>query len=298
MALDDLFSVFDSRTSLLSHLLSATLHPNNLSRSLAVITGFFFLVGWLFHSLRSLFLALAGTALFTVFLLTYLPEKAYVPKFVDEQISLATAKNLESLKSQYDLQEFGVYFPLAVDAEGRCQPVKLFIPKQRNYKLPTRDLENLLCVNTSSYQDQGLLLTPTGFGLLQETRGTLREGLSQNPMVLLNQLEEIMVEELELVNSLNFVFDQPNSRVLIDPSVKEWKAINRIDNPVISFLGCGLALGLSRPVEVHYDRGPDSGSGGENTSEIETNLLTKTEPDSPQYRARSLPQGEGEDFVW
>ena len=207
--------------------------------------------GLAFPDARPVLFALAGTGLFAAVLTVYLAPGRFVAADVGGGAYDAHARTVEALVEELGLSDRRVYVPLPAGAD----PARLFGPQHADYALPAAaDLEPLLVV-TDDPGARGVSLHPTGGPLLRELRRSLSGPLPDEPEPLADALAEAVVEAFELADSA--APEVAAGRVTVGVAGGAFGDVDRVDHPVASLLGVGLAVGLGRPVAVETARADD-----------------------------------------
>ena len=195
-----------------------------------------------FPDARPVLFALAGTGLFAAVLTVYLAPGRFVAADVGESAYDAHAASVEALIDELGLADRRVYVPRDDGA------VRLFLPQHVDYVLPDgTDLEPLFVV-TDDPAERGVSLRPTGVPLFEELRRALSGPLSGEAGPLADQLADGVVEAFELARRATP--DAGDGRVTVGVAGSAFGDVARVDHPVASLLGVGLAAGLDRPVVV------------------------------------------------
>lgn len=216
--------------------------------ALAVVGAVATLGGVAFPDARTVLLALGGTGVFAAVLTYYLTPEQFISASVGEGVYGALAATEAALVTELGLHDERLYLP-GPDAPGETS-VRLFVPQRADYELPAPSALGSVFVVTDSETERGLALHPSGGPLFAEFRRTLSGELSDEPGALAAQLADALVEQFELVRSATPESDDEGGRVTVAVDGSAYGALDRIDHPVASFLGVGLAAGLDRSVSV------------------------------------------------
>ena len=195
---------------------------------------------------RTVLFALGGTGLFAAALTRYLTPEQFVSASVGEGIYGSLAATAAALVAELGLQDERLYLPGPATPNG--VPIRLFVPQQAEYDLPAPSALDTVFVLADDEAARGVALHPSGGPLFAEFRRTLSGPLADEPGALAAQLADGLVEQFELARSATP--DSDEGRVTVAVGGSAYGAIDRIDHPVASFLGVGLATGLERAVSV------------------------------------------------
>ena len=136
--------------------------------------------------------------------------------------------------------------------------IRLFVPQNDEVPLPSADdLRSTLVVSQDASQ-RGVAFTPTGRTLFREFEDMLQGELSETPRSAAQELAEGLTDGLELVDSADVEVDTDSRRVSLRLRDVPFGAVDRVDHPVVSFVGVGLATGLGTPVSVTDARRDES----------------------------------------
>lgn len=201
----------------------------------------------IFPSLQTIFVALGGTGLFTGLATYYLTPETFVSAQVSESVYGAYSDLTSGLVAELDLQDEYVYIPTP---EIAATSVRLFIPQHVAYEIPETDELRSLFVTGASEAEYGVSLPPTGGRLYREFKQSQRQPLAEKPDEIALQLTEALTDQFELAARTRLELDDSRNQVtvgIIKPSHSE---VTSIDHPIASFLGTGMAAGLTIPVKV------------------------------------------------
>lgn len=204
---------------------------------------------------RTVLFALGGTGLFTAVLTYYLTPEQFISAAVGEGIYSALARTETALVNELGLQDEQVYVPTAGGAGE--QAARLFVPQQSAFDVPDHSALESLFVVTAAESERGVAIHPTGEPLFSEFERTLSGPLSDEPELLATQLTDGLVEQFELARSATVEFDEGGAGLTVAIDGSAYGAVDRVDHPIVSFLGVGLAVGLDLPVTVESIRADD-----------------------------------------
>jgi hypothetical protein len=198
----------------------------------------------LFPSVREVLLIIGSIGLFAAVLTRFLTPERFLPVDVAEGIYDSVDETRGALVAELEL----VGDPRYVPTEG--PGVRLYVPQREAAALPeSADLQSTLVVPEDDDR-RGVAFSPSGKTLFREFRRTLSGSLGETPRSAARQLAEGASEGLELVDSAKVEVDTAGQRVTMRLSGVPFGAVDRMDHPVVSFVGVGLATGLGTAVSV------------------------------------------------
>jgi hypothetical protein len=98
--------------------------------------------------------------------------------------------------------------------------------------------------------EPALSLEPVGAPFVAELERTLEDGLATEPERLAEQLTDALVHRFEFVPRASPSVDAAEGRLEVAVADDVFGPADGFDHPVVSTLGCGLAVGFERPVEA------------------------------------------------
>ncbi|WP_208023624.1 hypothetical protein [Halorussus pelagicus] len=202
-----------------------------------------------FPSAREVLFALGGTGMFGALLTYYLTPAQFVAAETGERVYRAVAATGAELVGELGLRDERVYAPAPATGE-EFSNVRLFVPQRRNYAVPDPEALDSLFVVTDDERERGVSMVPTGGSLHREFESAMADELAATPAGVASQLTDALVESLELVESATAETDAERGRVAVELSGSVYGALDRFDNPAVSFLAVGLADALDAPVTV------------------------------------------------
>lgn len=214
--------------------------------------------GILFPSVRPLLFVLGATGLFAGLLTYFLTPERFITADVGQSVFTAAADDIESILGELGLQERQVYVPIT-DERGE-RTCRLFVPQHENYRVPESAALQSTFVTTADSETRGVAFTPTGQRLFREFERTLRGGVSRNPSQLAAQLADGLVEQLELCEQVTPDVDTDTGRATFGVVGSTFGPLDRINNPIASFLGVGIARGVDSQVELSVEAPDDARS--------------------------------------
>ncbi|WP_318568711.1 hypothetical protein [Salinigranum marinum] len=198
----------------------------------------------LFPSVREVLLIIGSIGLFSAVLTRFLTPERFLPVDVAEGIYDSVDETRGALVAELELVGDAQYVP----TEG--PGVRLYVPQREAASLPdSADLQSTLVVPEDDDR-RGVAFSPSGKTLFREFRRTLSGSLGDTPRSAARQLAEGASEGLELVDSANVEVDTAGQRVTMRLSGVPFGAVDRMDHPIVSFVGVGLATGLQTAVSV------------------------------------------------
>jgi len=202
----------------------------------------------LFAGARTVLFALAGTGIFLGILTYYLAPEQFLPAAVGRDVYGAMAATHEKMVSELGLSDDRVYIPTP---EGG---VRLYVPQRSAGALPEGEaVEEAFVVFDGG---RGLSLRPTGEGLYGEFERALSGDLAATPAETGSQLTDALVEQFELVASVeqSASGSAEEGQLTVGVVDSAYGPLDRFDHPIVSFLGVGLARALGTPVAVTVAR--------------------------------------------
>ena len=213
---------------------------------LALVGGLAVVAGVVFPAGREVLFVLGATGLFGGLLTYYLTPERFVAADVGERVYGALASNTDAVVDELGLRDERYYLP-ATDATGP----RLFVPQRAGFELP-EDRSRTFATDEAS---RGLLLTPTGAGLYEAFESGVVGSPDSTPDVLAVQLADALVSQFELARSVDPDVDVATERVTFAVSGSAFEPLDRVDNPIASFLAVGVASGLNRPMALDVAAG-------------------------------------------
>jgi hypothetical protein len=209
--------------------------------------------GVVFPTAREVLLIIGAIGLFSAVLTRFVTPGQFLPVGVAEGVYDAVDESRGALVAELGLDGSARYVPLD---EGST--VRLFVPQNDQVPLPSaEDLRSTLVVSQDTSR-RGVAFTPTGRTLFREFEDTLQGALSETPRSAAQELAEGLTDGLELVDSADVEVDTDGRRVSLRLRDVPFGAVDRIDHPVVSFVGVGLATGLGTAVSVADARRDES----------------------------------------
>ncbi|WP_160135408.1 hypothetical protein [Halococcus salsus] len=197
---------------------------------------------------RTVLFALGGTGLFAAALTRYLTPEQFISASVGEGIYGSLAATEAALVTELGLQDERLYLPGPDTPNGVS--IRLFVPQQSEYERPAPAALDAVFVLTDNEAERGVALHPSGGPLFDEFRRTLSGTLADEPGTLATQLADGLVEQFELAGSATPERTNEDRQVTFAISGSAYGAVDRIDHPIASFLGVGIATGLERAITV------------------------------------------------
>lgn len=204
-----------------------------------------------FPAVRTVLLALGGVGLFGAVLTYYLSPERFIAAETAERVYDAFAANEDALIDELGLSEQRVYVPIDVAGET---PARLYVPQYDADvdadRIPDQSALRSLFVITDDGRQHGVSLEPTGGPLFREFDETLVEALAEHPTDLAAQLADALREGFELVETTRLDVNPRDGRASVQVTDAAYSSVAAVDNPIVSFLAVGLAVGLDAPVRV------------------------------------------------
>lgn len=202
--------------------------------------------GLLFPSARTVLFALAGTGAFLGALTYYLAPEQFLPASVGRDVYGALAHNHEQLGAELGLSDRTVYVPTA-------DQVRLYVPQSSGTPLPDEELLGETFVVGDG--QRGVAFRPTGVPLFAEFERAFGGTLGETPDELGRQLTDALVEQFELVESVDVesAGNGASGQLTVGVVDSAYGPLDQFGHPVPSFLAVGLASGVDVPVSVTVD---------------------------------------------
>jgi hypothetical protein len=205
-----------------------------------------------FPAVRDVLLALAGTGAFAAALSYFVTMERFVPFTTARRFYDAFAANVEALARQLDVSASRVYLPTA-DPRG----VRLYIPQYSDYLVPSGSELDAPLVVAEEERKRGLSLVPVGARLFDEFEDASSEPLASAPERLSSQLCDGLTNTFEFASRAEATADDERGTASFGVVSPVWDDFDRVDHPVTSFLGVGLAVGLGEAVELSVESEAD-----------------------------------------
>lgn len=209
--------------------------------------------GLLFPNAREVLLALGGTGVFVGVLTYYLTPEQFLPASVGRDVYTALARNEADLVAELGLQDVTVYVPLADGGRD----VRLFVPQHADYTVPDDDALGDVFVVTDDERERGVALEPTGATLFTEFERALTGDLGDDAATLAPQLTDALVEQFELVGSVETDVEADGGRATVGITDSAYGPVDQFDHPLVSVLAVGFARGLAQPVTTEVEDSDD-----------------------------------------
>ena len=103
---------------------------------------------------------------------------------------------------------------------------------------------------TGDNHHRGLSVRPSASDLVRDFANGLPTGLNSNPTQLAPQLIDGLTNSLELIDSGTEEVFPTENRVVIRLTNPYFLHLDGFDNPIVSFIGTGLAAGLDTPIDL------------------------------------------------
>jgi len=197
----------------------------------------------LFTGARTVLFALAGTGVFLGVLTYFLAPEQFLPASVGREVYDAMADNQARIVAELGLSDDRIYLPV----DGG---VRLYVPQTADASLPDdAALEETFVVFDGG---RGVAFRPTGEALFAEFERSLDGELATTHDEVGAQLTEALVEQFELLESIeqSTAGTDEAGRLTVGVVNSAYGPPDRFDNPVVSFLGVGVARALDVPVGV------------------------------------------------
>ena len=199
-------------------------------------------------SVSTVLIALGGTGVFGGVLTYLLTPERFIAADVGHRVYAASAESNERLCADLGLSDRRLYVPTETTDSGTQTAGLLFVPETAETDVPSR--EALSAAFVVDEGQRGLSLRPTGSGLLSALQTSLTEPLGSTPATICGQLSDALVEEFELVETVEYDTDPAEGRISVQFSGVLYGDGTSFDHPVVSMFAVGLAVGLDTPVET------------------------------------------------
>jgi hypothetical protein len=199
--------------------------------------------------------AFAGIGVFGGVLTYFLTPERFIAADVGKQVYTATADSFERLCHDLGLSDRRFYVtasdrenvPMGRSDQSQLADSWLFIPQTAETEVPeVSTLDSSFVIDD---ERRGLLIRPTGSGLLTTVTRSLSEPLAETPDAICEQLADAIVEDLELAQGMTYEVDPATNRISVQITSVLYGDGTRFDHPVVSLIAVGLATGVEHPVE-------------------------------------------------
>lgn len=196
--------------------------------------------------------ALAATGLFGAVVTYFLTPGRFVDAAVTEHVFTANATNVVSMLDRIGDRGEPQYVPLQSDEpSGR---VELFVPYRSIAAHPLADGSQSLVADGDT---EGVILEPTGSGLLRDFERDMTGDLDSSPESLAVQLADGLTNGFEIARSIDVDVDTDARRGRVSITEPALDDLTRFDHPIPSFLAVGFATALNRPITTEVERVDD-----------------------------------------
>jgi len=206
--------------------------------------------GFVAPTAETVLFALGGVGIFGGILTYFLTPTQFISADIGEQVYTSAAVTYEQLCSTLGLSDRRLYVPAEQTDASPTQAASgwLFVPQDPDTAPPEPSDLTLGLVVSESHR--GLAVRPTGSGLFSSFYTTLTEPLGTTLPVLCEQLSDALVEDFELVESVNYDIDRTDGRISMAFTNPLYGDGTRFDHPIVSFVATGIATGLQTPVDI------------------------------------------------
>ncbi|WP_435349119.1 hypothetical protein [Haloarchaeobius sp. HRN-SO-5] len=196
--------------------------------------------GAVLPAVREPLVIVGAIGVFAGVLTWYLTPERVLTATVTEGLYDAHADTISALVEELGLRDDRLYV-------GHDGSARLFVPLHATYSVPD-SLDDLFVV-TDDESERGVALAPTGAPLYDEFEraSPVAESESEDVGAL---LADGLVEQLELVDSVDASVDGSEGRASFDLTGVAIDGLTRPDHPAVSFLGVGLAAAHDGPVRL------------------------------------------------
>lgn len=201
---------------------------------------------------RTALLVIGATGLFAALFVAYRGSDSDAGESIEEGVYTAAAANTSGLIEELELRGPEMYVPLGDQADSRdvSAPVRLFVPQRIDYSLPEREAIRSTRLVTGGARSRGLALVPTGGVLLKRFQSARSEPLERELPSGAETLVRALTDHFELVRDARMESSLEDREISVAVSGSRCGTVDRVDHPVSSLLGAGLAVVLDRAVTV------------------------------------------------
>jgi len=199
-------------------------------------------------ALREVLVVLGAGGLFGAVLVFYLAPEQFVAAEVTRDVYSAMNRDRVALASELNLSNHQVYVPLSESGS----PVRLFIPQYDDFAVPDSEELDLPLVVPSDEKARGVTFTPTGRYLYESFVETVSGTADSGPETLATQLGEALSEQFALVDRITVSGGDGKLTVALGDNM--YGPPGKLDHPVASVVGVGVARAVGRPVETDAER--------------------------------------------
>jgi len=216
-------------------------------------------------------------------LLLYIQPEQYTRKDLLDATLLPSLSTLNQIIQELDYNGTATYLPPKYF--NNPEENKIFIPKQKNEKLPTPkqilEQENHLLIQ----KPHGILIAPPGEKLAKLFEKTLQTKFSNTDLqYIINNLTRLIVEDLEIAESLEIEKTNNEIKITIKNSTfteayKENKEFSQIypliGDPLSSAIACILTKATGNPITIKNLELSEDGQDIQTTYQILGNIETE-----------------------
>ncbi|WP_123538123.1 hypothetical protein [Halosimplex salinum] len=232
--------------------------------TLAAIGVLALLAGVVVADARTVLFALGGTGVFLGVLTYFLTPERFISASVGEAVYASFAENESKAIAELGLESEWVYVPRTdSDRETSAKSVtdvRLFVPQHAEYDVPADDELSNRFVVADNGRRRGIALQPTAADLYTAFEQAVTGEPDEDPAAVMAQLGDALVEQFELVGSVDSEVDSAAGHASVRVDGSALGRLDRVDHPVTSLLGVGLATVSGRSVSVEVAPADDAGT--------------------------------------
>jgi hypothetical protein len=191
-------------------------------------------------------------------ILTYIQPEEYTKKVLLDAAVIPSLSALKQIIKELDYKGKAIYLPPKYLKDPEAN--KVYIPKQKEGKLPTPE-HNLKQENQLLFKNpQGILLTPPGSQLTKLFEKTLNTNFAKTDLrYIIQNMSNLFIEDLEIAENLEIETKHDLIHVKIINSIfKEAHKENRklshlyskIGCPLCSAIACALTKAIGKPITI------------------------------------------------
>jgi hypothetical protein len=213
-------------------------------------------------------LAFVGLGLvFWGIIVTYIQTEEYVKETLLQATVLSSLATLDQMTQEMNCTGKAVYLPPKYFTDPEAS--KVYVPKQKDGKLPTPEQIQNQETRFLIENPQGILVTPPGAGLTRLFEETLGTRFTRVDLKYLQQnMPKLFIEDLEIAQ--NFEMQIENNKILVKIENSAYKnlteKVEKLSNvysllgcPVSSAIACALAKATGKPIIIENQRTSEDG---------------------------------------
>lgn len=230
-------------------------------------------------------------------LLLYIQPEEYTKTAILDSTIIPPLESLSQIIQELDYKGKAIYLPPKYLKDPEAN--KVYIPKQKDGKLPTPELtlkhENQLFLQNP----QGILLTPPGAQLSKLFEKQLDTTFTKTDLNYITQnMPKLLIEDLEIAENIEIATE--NNKIKITITNSTFKEAHKENNkhshlypsigcPLSSAIACALTKATGKPITIQNIQTSEDGKNIEATYQILGKIETETETILPQIKPEVLP---------